>query len=67
MRPNKDIQLKLTKIGKIVQQSWYQMLNIYDNIKLGEFIIMPNHIHGIIEICEGRTESSAPTQNNTRI
>ena len=75
VRPKNKIKikyhLKLTQIGEIVNETWYAMLNIYDNIKLHEFVIMPDHIHGIIEICEneyyepnkysGRTGSSAPT------
>ena len=42
--------LNLTKIGKIVYDMWYKIPTIYNSVKLHKFIIMPNHIHGIIEI-----------------
>ena len=29
---------------------WFDIPNHHDHVKLGEFIIMPNHIHGIIWI-----------------
>jgi REP element-mobilizing transposase RayT len=33
--------------GKIVQQCWEDLPNHYD-CTLGEFVVMPNHIHGIV-------------------
>ncbi|MBW6500417.1 MAG: transposase [Bacteroidales bacterium] len=43
-------QIKLSGMGKIVYDCWYDLPNHYSNIYLDEFIIMPNHIHGIIAI-----------------
>ena len=34
------------------------------NIKLNEFVIMPNHIHGIIEIGENKYNKWNGTVNN---
>ena len=64
-----NIQIKLTSIGNIVNEIWMQIPKIYSNIKLDSFVIMPNHIHGIIRICDkkGRTELSVPTKNNSGI
>ena len=36
--------------GKIAATEWINTESIRDNIRLHEYIIMPNHIHGIIEI-----------------
>jgi len=49
VRPN------LTKIGKIVNECWNEMDKIYKCIVLHDYIIMPNHIHGIIEIKGGQS------------
>lgn len=49
-RYNNHIQIQLTKIGQIIDKHWYDIPNQYDNIEIDEFIIMPNHIHGIIII-----------------
>lgn len=44
--------VKLSSIGKIVQKEWLKTEQLRNNIKLDEYIIMPNHIHGIISIVE---------------
>jgi len=43
-------KMVLNKNGYIIKQCWYNLPNHYDNCKLDAFIIMPNHIHGIIQI-----------------
>lgn len=53
--------MNLNAIGKIAADEWLNTLNVRDNIELHEFIIMPNHIHGIIEI----TKKKATTEENT--
>ena len=40
----------LTDIGILAKQHWMDIPNHYNNILLDEYIIMPNHIHGIIGI-----------------
>ena len=45
--------MKLNKYGMIVNDCWFDLPNHYPNIKLDAFCIMPNHIHGIIEIDNG--------------
>lgn len=47
---NKYFEYKITEIGNIIYKSWKNIPILNNNIKLHEFIIMPNHIHGIIEI-----------------
>ena len=47
---NKYFELKLTEIGKIIYKIWNNIPILNKNIILHKFIIMPNHIHGIIEI-----------------
>ena len=40
----------LSESGEITRKIWLEIPNHYKNIKLDKFIIMPNHIHGIIII-----------------
>jgi len=40
----------LSEIGKIVEERWLQIPKFYPNVKLHDYILMPDHIHGIIEI-----------------
>ena len=38
----------LSEIGLVARQLWYEIPQHFQHVKLDEFIIMPNHIHGII-------------------
>ena len=44
-------QIELTKQGTIVQHHIEHIPQKYTNIKIDEYIIMPNHIHIIISMC----------------
>jgi len=50
---NREMQLNET--GKIIQSEWLKSPQIRPYVKLDEFIIMPNHLHGIIEITDTHT------------
>jgi REP element-mobilizing transposase RayT len=43
-------KLYLSKIGQIANDCWMQIPNHFPFVKLGQFVIMPNHVHGIIVI-----------------
>lgn len=43
-------EMVLNKFGKIAYYEWLQTGEMRENVVLREFVIMPNHIHGIIEI-----------------
>ena len=45
-----DGQIQLSKIGKIVADEWGKTAEIRKNFSLGQFIAMPNHIHGVLII-----------------
>ncbi len=40
--------LKLSTIGAIIQGFWYEIPRHFPFVELGEFVVMPNHIHGIL-------------------
>lgn len=46
----KDGEMILNEYGKIVSECWFDLPNHYCNIVLGEFQIMPNHIHCIVGV-----------------
>jgi REP element-mobilizing transposase RayT len=39
-----------SKLGEIVEQTWLDLVNHNPSLRLHEFVVMPNHVHGIIEI-----------------
>ena len=42
--------MQLNSIGKIIQKEWQQLSRHFPRIRLDAFVVMPNHIHGIIVI-----------------
>ena len=42
----------LSKWGEIVKEEWSKTAKIRKNVKLDEYVIMPNHVHGIIWIVD---------------
>ena len=46
----KNTKMILNEFGEIVKKCWLALPNHYKNCVLDEFIIMPNHLHGIIAI-----------------
>ena len=40
----------LNEYGKITDNEWYKLPERFSNINTDIFLVMPNHIHGIIEI-----------------
>jgi putative transposase len=47
-------QMELNEYGKIADNQWYWLGEHYPFVVLHEFVVMPNHIHGIIEIDRSR-------------
>lgn len=56
----KDGAMSLNNAGQIVAEEWMKSADIRNGIELDEFVVMPNHLHGIIVICKG-TARRAPT------
>jgi len=42
--------MQLNKYGMIAEKEWVQTSVVRPNVQLDEFIVMPNHIHGILII-----------------
>lgn len=57
----------LSEIGEIAKQCWLEIPGHFPNVELGEFVIMPNHIHGIIiitnDIQAGENENPVKTKH----
>ena len=45
-----DEEMILNEMGKIAEAEWIKTCELRDNVILNEFVIMPNHVHGIIQL-----------------
>ncbi|MDD5291282.1 MAG: transposase [Patescibacteria group bacterium] len=55
-------KMQLSKIGRAAERFWLEIPRHFPFVGLDEFIIMPNHIHGIIKI-ENVGTQNVGTQN----
>jgi REP element-mobilizing transposase RayT len=44
-------EMVLSEFGKFTRQCWYDIPKHFPDVKIDDFIVMPNHVHGIIRIC----------------
>jgi REP element-mobilizing transposase RayT len=44
--------ISLNKFGEIVREEWYKLSSQYPHVEFREFVIMPNHFHGILVIAK---------------
>jgi putative transposase len=55
-------KMMVNQYGEVVQISWNELPDHYNNVELDVFVIMPNHIHGIIFLKDvGAGLKPAPT------
>ena len=55
-------QMILSKIGKTAYQYWQEIPNHFPFVQLDQFVIMPNHMHGIIVINNHHTNTHGPEE-----
>lgn len=58
-------EMRLNEAGRIVQATWDKLPEHYHHLELDEWVVMPNHVHGIITLVDthdvGAGLRSAPT------
>ena len=47
----KNDAMQLSEIGSVAEAFWKEIPKHHKDVELDEFIVMPNHVHGIIGIC----------------
>ena len=58
-----DNKMILSEIGELAQKYWYEIPEHFPFVILHAFVVMPNHIHGIIEIAKNDEFDYVETQN----
>jgi len=60
------VNIQYTECGEIVKKHIENISVIYDDVNVNEYVIMPNHVHMIIVLCNIRNNgtmwASSPTQ-----
>ncbi|MEP7218526.1 MAG: transposase [Bacteroidota bacterium] len=55
-----DGDILLSPSGNIVLDVWLEIEDRYPQVRLDEFVIMPDHIHGIIMIVDNQSAAPSP-------
>ncbi len=59
-------KVHLSRAGEIVVEEWQKTAAIRANVTLDEFVVMPNHIHGIVVIKEPNMAASPRVETPRR-
>ena len=67
--------MQLNDAGRVMQAAWDELPNNYAGVEHDAFIVMPNHIHGIVVLVgagrcarpkeDGQPQGVAPTKNSS--
>lgn len=63
----RDGEMILTDLGKAAEECWVKIPQHHAGVRLDAFVIMPNHVHGIVVIDESvrrDVQLNVPTRNN---
>lgn len=60
-----DGVMYLSPFGEIAKNEWFKTAEMRSNIHLAEFVVMPNHIHGIIAIAPMNIDRMSPNGRGT--
>jgi len=58
----KDAAMQISTIGQLAEQYWKEIPNHFPFVELGNFVVMPNHIHGILIINKLHDDITAETR-----
>ncbi len=45
-----DTKMEVNEIGYLAEKYWFEIPNHFSFVELGNFVVMPNHVHGILII-----------------
>lgn len=53
--------LRPTELGVLAQRCWDAIPDHFPHVDLDAFVVMPNHVHGILHLRGGASQGDAPT------
>ena len=66
--PGAPKNVKLLPYGIVADKYIKQMNGFYENISVDQYVIMPNHIHILLFVCEGGSpRTSTPTKQTSTV
>jgi REP element-mobilizing transposase RayT len=50
--------MRLSDAGRIVEEEWRRLAETHPHLTLDAYVIMPNHVHGIVVLCDGGKDTA---------
>ncbi|MCL4467272.1 MAG: transposase [Chloroflexi bacterium] len=50
----------LNDLGRIVEATWLALPEHFPSVRLDAFVVMPNHVHGVLLLSANQTSANAP-------
>lgn len=60
--PLRVLQVQLSEYGSFVDAQIHKTSHVYPHVKIGNYIIMPNHVHMIVIVKDGLRRGASPTK-----
>ena len=57
-------RMRLNEAGQMIQRVWQELPQTFPTIEMDYFVVMPNHLHGIVVINARPPPHSAPSHSN---
>lgn len=59
-----DGRMHLNALGEVIRRHWLESARLRPGLSLGEFVVMPNHIHGILTTPRVNLSTSEPLSDD---
>lgn len=53
-------QMRLSGMGRVAEECWRAIPDHFAEVELDAFVVMPNHVHGIVVPGDGRARHASP-------
>ena len=63
----REHQMILSGIGRIVRRCWLTIPEHFPHVELDQYVVMPNHVHGILRIVRPSVNSSRVHNTKTKV
>ncbi len=60
-------KIVLNAMGVVADECWRAIPVHYPNVRLDAYVIMPNHVHGVVEIMDVGAQNFVPLQSDGKI
>jgi REP element-mobilizing transposase RayT len=61
-----DGEMRLSGIGRVVEHEWRRIPEVWTGVGIDAFVVMPNHLHGIVVLTGGMGLNEALEETHLR-